>query len=174
MSYSALLLILLSAVSLLILAVVTLAQGKITYSKTLSWHIARNKNTIILGKILLPIAGMSLAVSTVLMNLAILPTVLLLVVASGFTLMGLIPYGLGPRRDRWHDSVAWISAFAGMAFAFLSAILGVSVWLAIASLAVQLLFAGIFWIARNYRPILAGQILYFVFFYLLLGSIALR
>ncbi len=165
--------LLISMSSLMALALLTFTKVKITPSKTLSWHIARHKSTVVAAHVLLPLAGLMLGFWVIGSGLTISLKGLLLIVAVGFALMGLIPYGLGPRRDKWHDRVAWISAFAGMIFALSSAVLGISVCLAVLSLAVQLLFAGNFWIARNYRLMLAGQVLYFTFFYLLLGSIAL-
>ena len=92
---------------LLVLLVYTLWMVPLQLGKTLSMHIEQRTRTVIAGKILLPLTGLSLALWAVQSALPRAMQLLLLVVSLNFCVMGLVPFGVSQRRTLVHNIAAW-------------------------------------------------------------------
>lgn len=160
-----------SALSLIVLAVFTLSRVPLKTTKTLSWHVAKSPETILAGKICLSIAGLALIWWALLSGLSLLPQALVLVTAFCFILLGLVPYNAGQRRDRFHDVTAWVLVFSGMLLTATITIGGL--YIATIALVAQVVLAAVFWLTKDRRFMLAGEVVYFVSFYGLLFSLQL-
>ncbi len=97
----------LMASCLLVLFVYTLWMVPPQFDKTLSMHIEQRTRTVIAGKILLPLTGLSLALWAVQSGLPQVMQLLLLVVSLNFCVMGLVPFGVSQRRTLVHNIAAW-------------------------------------------------------------------
>lgn len=92
---------------LLVLLVYTLWMVPLQLGKTLSMHIEQRTRTVIAGKILLPLTGLSLALWAVQSALPRVVQLLLLIVSLNFCVMGLVPFGVSQRRTLVHNIAAW-------------------------------------------------------------------
>lgn len=82
----------------------------INYSKTLSVHIASLPQTIQIGRVLLPVIGVLLALWSASIAMPFFLRALLWVMSGAFVIMGMVPY-TGSRRSKLiHDFAAWGSA----------------------------------------------------------------
>ena len=92
---------------LLVLLIYTLWMVPPQFGKTLSMHIEQRTRTVIAGKILLPLTGLSLALWTVQSASPLAVQLLLLVVSLNFCVMGLVPFGVSQQRTLIHNIAAW-------------------------------------------------------------------
>ena len=154
---------------LLVLLVYTLWMVPPQLGKTLSMHIEQRTRTVIAGKILLPLTGLSLALWAMQSVLPRAVQLLLLIVSFNFCVMGLVPFGVSQRRTLVHNIAAWgcipvitiIEAFVLLSDTHLVVRVVTS-----GALVCQAIVLGCYFFAKSWHRyiMLVGQAIYFSLF----------
>ncbi len=154
---------------LLVLLIYTLWMVPPQLGKTLSMHIEQRTRTVIAGKILLPLTGLSLALWAVQSASPLAMQLLLLVVSLNFCVMGLVPFGMSQRRTLIHNIAAWgcIPVITIIETLVLLSDASSVVWVVTSGAMVcQAIVLGCYFFAKPWRRyiMLVGQAVYFSLF----------
>lgn len=135
--------------------------------KTLSQHIMCRRETILLGKALLTIAGVLLIIWTAQSQIPPVLMIMLAWLSINFVMMGLLPYGVSRRQNLFHDIAAWGSVPLALLFEISILVLFFNhIGLIVGSvLAIQSLLLSVLIVPqlKKLRPklMLAGQLVFF-------------